>query len=359
MNLSFTNLFSSLSGGVSGPLSSLYENKYKRVNYQYPRNLGTDSTRRHYIGFTILEPDPTYANNIKADFENNFAILQNQSIQSLDARTNGVETSSLNSVLKEGYNAASAAVQSIAQSDVKRRPRTYINLYVPDTVNVTYNAGYGDVSLTTALGTPYFLAQGGASLYDTYKNFEGGGLNPGNIINAVGSDPFLRQLAGQSLSSGKLSKLGIDGDAASKLLLRGIGQAVNPQMQVLFQGLDFRRFQFDFTMTPYSAEEAKTIKDIVYQFKYASAPEINKNGVFGSQGMFFKVPDMFDIKFYYNGTENQNVHKITRSVLESVSVDYAPIGWATYDGGEPVQTKLTLQFKEIEIVDKNRIKEGY
>lgn len=354
MNLSFTNLFSSVSGGVSGPLSSLYENKYKRVNYQYPRNLGTDSTRRHYIGFTILEPDPTYANNIKAAYENNFAILQNQS---LDARTNGAEFSGLESNLREGYNLASAAIQAVAQSDVKRRPRTYINLYVPDTVNVTYSAGYGDLSLTTALGTPYFLAQGGASLYDTYKNFEGGGLNPGNIVNAVGSDPFLRQLAGQTL--GNIPKMGINGDAASQLLLRGIGQAVNPQMQVLFQGLDFRRFQFDFTLTPYSAEEAKTIKDIVYQFKYASAPEINKNGVFGSQGMFFKVPDMFDIKFYYNGTENQNVHKITRSVLESVSVDYAPIGWATYDGGEPVQTKMTLQFKEIEIVDKNRIKEGY
>ncbi len=354
MNLSFTNLFSSMSGGVSGPLSSLYENKYKRVNYQYPRNLGTDSSRRHYIGFTILEPDPKYANNIKADYQNNLAMIENQSLSSDDARTSGAEVSGLESNLRGVYNQASAAVQAIAQSDVKRRPRTYINLYVPDTVNVTYNAGYDGLSLTAALGTPYFLAQGGASLYDTYKNFEGGGLNTGNIVNAVGSDPFLRQLAGQTLG-----KLGMNGDAVSQLLLRGIGQAVNPQMQVLFQGLDFRRFQFDFTLTPYSAEEAKTIKDIIYQFKYASAPEINKNGVFGSQGMFFKVPDMFDIKFYYNGTENKNVNRITRSVLESVSVDYAPIGWATYDGGEPVQTKLTLQFKEIEIVDKNRIEEGY
>jgi hypothetical protein len=219
---------------------------------------------------------------------------------------------------------------------------------------VTYNASYGDVSLTTALGTPYFLAQGGASLYDTYKKFESGGLNAGNIVNAVGSDPFLRQLAGTALG-----KIGFDGEATSQLLLRGIGQAINPQMQVLFQGLDFRRFQFDFTMTPYSVEEAKMIKDIIFQFKYASAPEINRNGVFGSQGMYFKVPDMFDIQFYYNGKINENVHKITRCVLENVSVDYAPIGWATYDGGEPVQIKLTLQFKEIEIVDKTRIKEGY
>ena len=72
-----------------------------------------------------------------------------------------------------------------------------------------------------------------------------------------------------------------------------------------------------------------------------------------------KVPDMFDIQFFYNGKINENVHRITRCVLENISVDYAPIGWVTYDGGQPVQTKLTLQFKEIEIVDKTRIRDNY
>jgi hypothetical protein len=229
-------------------------------------------------------------------------------------------------------------------------------LYVPDTVNVAYNAVYDDVSLTNSLGIPYFLAQAGSSAVDAYKKIEKGGFNEGNIINAIGSDPFLRQFAGAALGKAGLVA---DGGNVSQLLLRSIGQAINPQMQVLFQGTGFRTFSFDFTMTPYSEEEAKIIKKIIYQFKYASAPEINKNGVFGSQGMFFKVPDMFDIQFYYNGKINKNVHKITRCVLENVSVDYAPIGWATYDGGEPVQTKLSLQFKEIEIVDKTRIEDGY
>jgi hypothetical protein len=89
------------------------------------------------------------------------------------------------------------------------------------------------------------------------------------------------------------------------LLLRGIGQAINPQMQVLFQGSISEDFNSTSRLLRYSAEEAQIIKNIIYEFKYASVTEINKNGVSGSQGMFFKVPDMFDIKFYYNGTENQ------------------------------------------------------
>jgi hypothetical protein len=222
---------------------------------------------------------------------------------------------------------------------------------------VSYNAVYVEQSLTDALGTPYFLAQAGSSVIDAAENLTKGGTpSVANILNAAGNDPYVRQIAGTLLGKAGLVA---DGQAVSQLLNRGIGQAINPQMQVLFQSVGFRTHQFDFTLTPYSAEEAQAIKNIIYEFKYASAPEINRNGVFGTQGMFFKVPDMFDIQFFYNGKINENVHKITRCVLENISVDYAPIGWVTYDGGQPVQTKLTLQFKEIEIVDKTRIRDNY
>jgi hypothetical protein len=371
MDLTLKSIVSSITGGVSGPLSSLYRNNYQRSTYQYPRNLGTDSTRRHYITFTILEPDPSFNNEIGQKIPQ----IVGQTVDQLksDGRKLAADAATVatDSVLpgvgtffRDLFGAAktlgggtSAAIQTIAQADVKRRPRSYINLYVPDTVQVSYSAVYNEQSLTDALGTPYFLAQAGSSVIDAAENLTKGGTpSVANILNAAGNDPFVRQIAGSLLGK---TGLVADGQAVSQLLNRGIGQAVNPQMQVLFQSVGFRSFQFDFTFTPYSAEEAQAIKNIIYEFKYASAPEINKNGVFGTQGMFFKVPDMFDIQFFYDGKINQNVHKVTRCVLENISVDYAPIGWATYDGGEPVQTKLSLQFKEIEIVDKTRIKDGY
>jgi len=371
MDLTLKSIVSSITGGVSGPLSSLYKNNYQRATYQYPRNLGTDSTRRHYISFTILEPDTSYnneiGNNLKAIGDKAVGELKSDAKKvAADAATTltdaafpGVGTffRDLFGAAKNLGSNASAAIQTIAQADVKRRPRTYINLYVPDTVQVSYGAIYNDQSLVDALGTPYFLAQAGSSVINAAENLlEGGTPSVANILNAAGNDPYVRQVAGTLLGKAGLVA---DGQAVSQLLNRGIGQAVNPQMQVLFQSVDFRTFSFDFTFTPYSAEEALAIEKIIYEFKYASAPEINKNGVFGTQGMFFKVPDMFDIKFFYDGKENRKVHRITRCVLQNISVDYAPIGWATYDGGEPVQTKLSLQFKEIEIVDKTRIFEGY
>jgi hypothetical protein len=375
MDLSLKSIVSSVTGGVSGPLSSLYRNNYQRATYQYPRNLGTDSTRRHYISFTILEPDTSYNNEIG----NNLKAIGDKAVGELKSEVKETATSALTTALTTAADSvlpgsgaffgnligtaktlgsgASAAIQTIAQADVKRRPRTYINLYVPDTVQVSYGAIYNDQSLVDALGTPYFLAQAGSSVINAAENLlKGGTPSVANILNAAGNDPYVRQVAGTLLGKAGLVA---DGQAVSQLLNRGIGQAVNPQMQVLFQSVDFRTFSFDFTFTPYSAEEALAIEKIIYEFKYASAPEINRNGVFGTQGMFFKVPDMFDIQFFYDGRENRKVHRITRCVLQNISVDYAPIGWATYDGGEPVQTKLSLQFKEIEIVDKTRIKDGY
>ena len=110
--------------------------------------------------------------------------------------------------------------------------------------------------------------------------------------------------------------------------------------------------------------EAPTTSDqekieIIKKFKYHSAPQIDKNGIF-SQGMYMKVPDAFDIKFYYGNEENRNVNRIGECVLENVNVDYAGSGqWSTFNDGTPNQIKMTLQFRETIIIDKNRIIEGY
>ena len=94
-------------------------------------------------------------------------------------------------------------------------------------------------------------------------------------------------------------------------------------------------------------------------FKYHSAPQIEKNGVF-EQGLYMKVPDAFNIKFYYGNEENRNVHRIGECVLRNVNVDYAGSGqWATFNDGAPNQIKMTLEFLETVIVDKQKINDGY
>ena len=80
----------------------------------------------------------------------------------------------------------------------------------------------------------------------------------------------------------------------------------------------------------------------------------------GGVGFFFVPPSIFEVTFMYNGAENPNINKLKRCVLTDVNVNYAPNGtWSTHDDGSPVQTSLTLSFKEIELVDRTAVEAGY
>lgn len=345
-------------GGISipslfnGPLSKLYKNPYQSFAFSYPRNLGGDPTRKHVIEFVTRVPDPSFSptGKLTGDVVSFVTDNANTAIKATGQIATGQFSEAgktLSGIVPGLENAAGQAFQSLTAADVVRKDGTTIRLYVPDTVNVSYTAGYDDISLAGILGKPYFLAQAGVSLFDKYRN-SSGQFDVSKIVNAVGDDPYVRSLIGEFIA----------GNPGSQLLTAAVGQALNPQMQVIFSGIGFRSFQFDFTLTPYSEEEAQAIRNIVFHFKLAAAPTVQSASIFG-QGLFYKVPDRFKIKFLYNGLENQNVHRMAECVLENINVDYAPIGWATFGDGNPVQTKLTLQFKEVEIIDKTRITEGY
>ena len=75
--------------------------------------------------------------------------------------------------------------------------------------------------------------------------------------------------------------------------------------------------------------------------------------------MFLTPPALFEVRFYYDGNENQHLPRYTDCVLEDISVDYAPNGWAAHTDGAPIQTHLSLSFHEVEIVDKARLQTGF
>jgi hypothetical protein len=122
----------------------------------------------------------------------------------------------------------------------------------------------------------------------------------------------------------------------------------------MFDGIDFRTFQMAFTFTPFSKDEATAVKDIVKMFKTHAAPRI----VSGSAGMFFIPPSTFNLKFMSNGRENENIGKVAECVIESIDVNYAPNGWSAHTDGTPIQTTMAISFKEIELIDREKIEKG-
>ena len=330
----------------SGPLASLYANGYDFTNRFYPRNLGSE-TRGHYINFYINVAEKSqYITSKKYTLTGSSG--RTATNQANAAKTTGSSFgNSVGSIA--GNNAGNTTgevateIQSAVTTRKTKRITEAIALYMPETLNVQYNADWQSESLTDALGKYVGMAQQASSAIDAYQ--QGKGVK--GTIKSLAMDP------GVAEALGNVTEGSILGTGATSFLLYAGGNALNPQLQVLFKGTQMRNFQFDFLFAPFSVEEARNVMEIIKTFKFHQAPEVNASGM----GRYFIPPSEFDIDFLLNGQINNKVHQIGTCVLQNMNVDYAPNGWSTFEDGTPTHIRMTLQFMETEIVTKQRVDE--
>jgi hypothetical protein len=227
---------------------------------------------------------------------------------------NGLQ-SGVDSAAESGIkiNSAINSLNKISRSTIAKDS---ITLYMPDNVQFSYAAQYGNLS----------------------------------IAEALESVPLVKGVAKAITST-----IGKEGNAAARLLLNAAGYVFNPQQQVLFEGIDFREYSMTFTFTPFNKQESDEVAQIIKSFRKNAAPTIVK----ATGGFFFNPPAVFDITYLFNSALNNNISQVKRSVLKNVDVNYAPNGWATHEDGSPVQIVMSLNFQEIELVDSADIENGY
>jgi hypothetical protein len=132
------------------------------------------------------------------------------------------------------------------------------------------------------------------------------------------------------------------------------GYPLNPRLEILFTGRRQRGFVFEILMSPVNEGEANAIQNIIRLLRFHSSPDIS------ASSYFFVPPAEFDITFYKDGKENLNIPRINTCVLEKIEVDMAPTGsYSAFSTGHPVQTRLSLGFREVEILHKARITQGF
>jgi hypothetical protein len=234
---------------------------------------------------------------------------------------------------------------------VKRAKTTRLNtaiaMYMPANVQVTYGANYTD----TEIGS---MAERAA---DTIKAFAEGDIG-GGFEKMLNADSDLVKNAGQFLLSGIGNLPGFGG--AKELEAMKKGRIISNRMELAFRGINKREFQYTFKMIPRNKIEADEIKKIVHAFKVNMLPAFEGGDLTGRS---FIVPNTFDIEYMYNGKQNQFLHKISTCVLESMAVTYGGDRYKTYtattDGAPPVETTIALNFKEMEMITRERVEDGF
>ena len=213
-----------------------------------------------------------------------------------------------------------------------------IVLYMPDDVSVNYKANYEGAEIGLAVAA-------GASIGDLMKGNTGGG----DMAKGLGLQfaKFIEPV----LNLGSLTTA----QGLNALIQRKTGLATQPMAEMTFTGIDFRTFSYSFTMTPRSREEAREIKRILDTFTFHMLPEKLGEGA----PLAFRVPSEFTIRYMYRGGANNYLNHLTFCALTNMKIDYG--GGERYQtfrpdetGAPPIQTKVTLDFQELELVDKRR-----
>ena len=263
----------------------------------YPKELGTMARHEHYVMFYI------------------------------NAQEKPAITFSDGAVASSGAGSpGDATTLSIKRAPTKRLAQS-IALYMPAQLSVGHTAKYGEAEVGAAIA-------GGNALLKllTDKDTSAGDLKS-SFMNEV-------------------KKKGASLVGQEDIYDIATGTLTNNRTEMKFEGIERRDFSFSFRMLPTSPEEAQTIEDIVTAFRFHSMPEFDGGLV---KGRTMIVPSTFDIEY----RPNIHLHKISTSVLESVEVQYGGERTQFFTDDQPVETQLTLKFKELEIITKERILQGY
>jgi hypothetical protein len=344
---------------------------YDVSHLRYPENVAVDPTLQHYVCFYINVPEGTatklsnekvigYVKNTGANVNN-----ENAKTGLLAAAGAGAGAASSMSLLKVfnklGGNTSlkgaaitalggafagavgGAAVAAAFPKTQYQRISDVITLHLNSVPTSTYNARW----METELGTLGGIISGGSSAADSTIMNSGGDMAKIAMRNAI-------KIPGNSKMGNTIGTIGggFNGEAVAAAITKEIP---NPFREQIFKQIDFRTFEFYYHFMPKSQKEMKAVQDIINTFKFHQHPELSDTG------LFFKFPSQFDIVYYFKGEENKYLNKIATCALENCSVSYNNDmnKFSSFNDGAPVEVTMTLVFRELELLTKNRIKDGY
>ena len=214
-----------------------------------------------------------------------------------------------------------------------KRLGTSIFLYMPSQIELSHKSSYGEaeIGLLTA------AALGGA------KAISGQGIDVKKLLDNMGEE------AKRALTGALEATIAPGAQAAQQII---DGKVTNNRTEMKFEGIDRRTFAYTFRMLPKSSEEARAVEEIVSLFRYHSMPEFEGSS---GAGRTMVVPSTFNITYH----PNIHLHRIGECALEGVDVKFGGERPQFFKDHQPVETELTLTFKELDLVTKEKVAIGY
>lgn len=348
-------------GGTLGAATTFERNRYNVSSLSYPSDIMSDQYNGNYVIFYInvhedskLTKDnpgafvsgeiPPQMRGDLAGAKYSDATLSGAAVvagagaaqaANVAGRTAGMAGAKLSrgtetvANLTAGALGGAAVVKALGGvNNQYKRMQQAIALHIPTDLSIRYSAEWETEGLA---GTEAAMsaAENAATVV--------------GIPNAIG--------AGASYLAGLATKV----PGVGQMLSKTSGTAANPKKEQLFSQVDFRTFTFSYQFFPRSPEEAANVREIIKAFKLHMHPEYRDANHF-----LWIYPSEFDIYYYNNHKENLNLHRHTSCVLTDLNVSYTPQGtFSAFKDGMPTQINVQMTFKELALLSKETIQDGF
>lgn len=230
----------------------------------------------------------------------------------------------------------------------KTIPSNYIILPIPQNVSDSNSVTWGEDTLNpleaAGLGFASGVIEGDMTPEKAYDFVTQG---TGKLAN----DPTLRKALIQSITPNLVNSLG-GNVSTSGLIARTTGMVMNSNLELLFQGINLRAFQFTFDFAPRSKPEAEEIKGIIRVLKTTMSARNGGAGTGNNRvGFFIESPSVYQLTYKMGPKKHPFLNTFKPCALTDMSVNYTASGtYATYEDGSPVHLQMSLTFKEIDPV---------
>ena len=298
-----------------------------------------------YLQIEIAEYDPagldlpafTDSNNLKPD--------QSREVTINGKKKNiGFNINTIKSV--EGSFALSRGSQTnnFGEKRKNKQIKHIINLPIPRNVTDSQGVQYGEGSLNPleAFGVATVnSAITSTPSIDGIKN----AFNKiaGTAANTISDERDQRAIAG-AISGTAIGALGGNVDA-NQLIARASGQILNPNLELLFNGVGLRTFPMSFQFFPRNQQEGKVVLNIIRTLKFEMAP--SRTGE-GRTGVFIKQPSVFQLTYKQGNGPHPFLNRFLPAVLSDMKVNYSASGtFSAFYDGTPTHMQVDLQFKEL------------
>ena len=298
-----------------------------------------------YLQIEIAEYDPAGLDLPAFIDDNNLRPDQDRDV-TVDGKKGKINFN-INRVKKaEGSFALSRGSQTnnFGEKRKNKQIKHIINLPIPRNVTDSQGVQYGEGSLNPL--EAFGVATVNAAITSTpsidgiknafTKIAESGG-------RTVSDELDQRAIAG-AISGTAIGALGGNVDA-NQLIARASGQILNPNLELLFNGVGLRTFPMSFQFFPRNKQEGMVVLNIIRTLKFEMAPSrTTKSG----NGVFIKQPSIFQLTYKQGNGPHPFLNRFLPAVLSDMKVNYSASGtFSAFYDGTPTHMQVDLQFKEL------------